>query len=152
MCIRGLALAVYNPKGEILVLQEHESKPHLGKLPGMHSIPMETFEPDELDRSCMARLIEQELSGVDISAVLALRHPVGKYQVVRGVWVDLYFAKTENNRLPKPNGEVGNYRWLSSEKALLLWLRQGAWEMISDSMQNKSNVICMHCRTPEAQH
>ena len=57
--VRGVALIVENPEGKILVLQECESKPHLGKYPGMFSIPMETSKPNEpveiTEISCSAR-------------------------------------------------------------------------------------------------
>jgi len=64
--VRGVALIVQNPAGEILVLQEHESKPRFGKYCGMFSIPMETSEPNETDHCTIARLIKEELPGLDI--------------------------------------------------------------------------------------
>ena len=151
--VRGVALIVQNPKGEILILQEYETKPRFGKYCGMFSIPMETLEPDEPDHHAIVRLIKEELSGFDFSFDGALRAHIGAYRIVSHVWVNLYSARTTNTHLPDSknpkNKEVGNYRWTDPKKALDLWLRQGAREMISDFIDNKKGVLCRRCRTPQ---
>lgn len=150
--VRGVALIVQNPRGEILVLQEHESKPHLGKYPGMFSIPMETSKPSEPDSCAVVRLIKEELPGLRLVADGTLNAPIGSYRVVPRVWVRLFCIKADNANLPDSddsnNKEVGNHQWVVPEKALSLWLRQGAHEMISDFIGNKKGVLCKYCRTP----
>ena len=149
--IRGVALIVYDPDDNILILQEYESKPHIGKYSGMFSVPMETSEPDELDFHAIVRLVVEELQGFDILITDTLLLRIGSYQIVPDVWVNLYSIETVNNHLPDfnpKNKEVGNYRWMRPEEALLLWLRQGAREMISDFLNNKKGVLCESCRAP----
>lgn len=150
--IRGVALIVQNPKGEILILQEYETKPHFGKYCGMFSIPMETSMLDEPDRGAITRLAKEELPGLDLPIDGTLRTRVGAYRIVPNVWVNLYSVMTTNARLPDSknpkNKEVGNYQWIFPEEALNLWLRQGAREMISDFVNNKKGVLCRHCHTP----
>ncbi len=151
--VRGVALIIQNPEGKILVLQEYESKPHLGKYPGMFSIPMETSKPNEPDHCAVARLIDEELPGLGLSIDGALGVHVGSYRIVPRVWVKLFFIKASNAKLPDSddpkNKEVGNHQWVSPEKALDLWLRQGAHEMISDFVGNKKGVLCKYCRIPK---
>jgi len=151
--IRGVALIVQNPEGKILVLQEYESKPHFGKYPGMFSIPMETSKPNESDYCAVARLIKEELPGLDFPVDGTLQVRIGSYRIVPRVWVKLFFVKASNARLPDSEGstgrEVGSYQWLDPQKALDLWLRQGAREMISDFIGNKKGALCRHCHTPK---
>jgi len=150
--VRGVALIVENPEGKILVLQECESKPHLGKYPGMFSIPMETSKPNEPDHSAVARLIDEELPGLDlpIDGMLAR---IGSYRIVPRVWVKLFFTKARSTDLPTPkdskNKEVGDHQWVVPEEALGLWLRQGAHEMISDFVGSRKGVLCKYCRAPK---
>lgn len=151
--IRGVALIVQNPKGEILILQEYQTKPHLGKYCGMFSIPMETSEPGEPDYHTVVRLVREELPGCDfLCGSVPLTH-IGVYRIVPHVWVNLYSITTTDNRLPdsekKEDEEVGNYQWIFPTKALNLWLRQGACEMISDFVDNKSGVLCRYCCDPQ---
>jgi hypothetical protein len=133
--ICGVALIVQNPEGEILVLQEFQSKPHFGKQSGMFSIPMETAEPEELDISALIRLVREELPGFNLPLCELPKH-IGSYQIVPQTLVNLYFIKTNNGNLPvcedSQNKEVGNHQWILPEEALELWLRLGAKEMISD--------------------
>jgi len=147
--VRGVALIVQNPEGEILVLQEHESKPRFGKYHGMFSIPMETSEPNETDRCTITRLIEEELPGLDLPIDGTPEAHIGSYRIVPRVWVKLFFIKAGNAHLPdledSKNNEVGNHQWIVAEKALSLWLRQGAREMIRDFIGNKRGVLCRHC-------
>ncbi len=151
--VRGVALIVQNPKGEILVLQEYESKPHFGKYCGMFSIPMETSEPNEADCCTIARLIKEELQGFDIPIDGAPEALIGSYRIVPRVWVKLFFIRGKSARLPNLGGleskEVGNHRWLDPQKTLGLWLRQGAREMISDFISNKKGVLCRYCLAPK---
>jgi len=149
----GVALIVQSPEGEILILQELESKPRFGKYSGMFSIPMETSKPNEPDNSAIARLIEEELPGLDLSVDGKFEACLGAYRIVPRVWVKLFFIKAGNASLPNPddseNREVGNYQWVNPKEALGLWLRQGAWEMIKDFMGNKKGVLCRYCRAPK---
>ncbi|MEK7664957.1 MAG: NUDIX domain-containing protein [Patescibacteria group bacterium] len=151
--VRGVALIVQNPEGKILVLQEHESKPHFGKYSGMFSIPMETSKPNESNYSTVVRLIGEELPGLDLPIDGVLKAYIGDYRIVSGVWVKLFLIKANNAYLPdsenSKNKEVGNYQWMNPEKALNLWLRQGAREMINDFMSNKKGVLCRYCCAPE---
>ncbi|HCC59891.1 MAG: hypothetical protein A2402_00680 [Candidatus Staskawiczbacteria bacterium RIFOXYC1_FULL_37_43] len=150
--IRGVALIVQNPKGEILILQEYETKPRFGKYCGMFSVPMETSEPDESDYHAIVRLSEEELPGLDFLFDGVLQARIGSYQIVSHVWVNLYSVRATNARLPdskdSKNKEVGNYRWTSPKKALNLWLRQGAREMINDFIDNKKGALCKCCCPP----
>jgi hypothetical protein len=151
--IRGVALIVENPEGQILVLQEYETKSHLGKCCGMFSIPAETSEPGEPDSSAIVRLVKEELPGFDSLIDGALLTRIGAYRIVPRVWVNLYSARVNSTRLPDSKGlagkEVGNHQWISPAEALNLWLRQGAREMIGDFIANKKRVLCRHCCAPE---
>lgn len=153
--IRGVALIVKNSKEEILILQEYETKPHIGKYCGMFSIPMETSKPNEPDQCAVSRLIEEELPGFNLGPYIedTTQSHVGIYRIVPHVWVNLYSITTSNSYVPdfrnSKNEEVGNYQWLSPKEALSLWLRRGAWEMIDDFMHNKRWVLCRYCHAPE---
>ena len=150
--IRGVALIVQNPKGEILILQEYESKPYFGKYRGMFSIPMETSKPDESDIRAVARLIEEELPGFGFPLEEIVPAHIGIYRIVPHVWVNLYSVRAATVQLPSNNSEsmeVGNYQWMRPENALNLWLRQGAREMIEDFVNNKKGMLCRRCRIPE---
>lgn len=147
--IRGVALIVQNLEGKILILQEYETKPHLGKYCGMFSIPMETSKPEESDYYAIVRLIREELPGFNFLPENIIRSRIGIYRIVPHVWVTLYSIKTGVQHFPNPkSSEVGNYQWIEPKKALDLWLRQGAWEMISDFMDGKKEVLCRCCRAP----
>jgi len=150
--IRGVALIVQNPQGKILVLQEYETKPHLGKYCGMFSIPAETSEPDESDHCAIIRLIKEELPGFNLPFENVLQSHIGIYRIASHVWANLYSIRITNTCLPDSknsrNKEVGNYQWIDPKKALSLWLRQGAWEMINDFISNRKGVLCRYCRTP----
>lgn len=147
--IHGVALIVVNNKEEILILQEYETKPFLGKYSGMFSIPMETSGPGESDDSTLTRLIQQEIPGLNFSLDDALNSFIGIYRIVPNVWVTLYAIKTRDLFLPQiKSSEVGNYQWLTPRTALSLWLRQGAWEMINDFLGGKKGVFCLNCQTP----
>jgi len=145
---RGVALIVQNSIREILILQECRSKPHIGKLAGMFSIPMETCWPGESVRSAVVRLVKEELPGVDIPVSDAITY-IGSYRVVPRVWARLFFIKAKTDALPEGESEeVDNHQWVAIDKALDLWLRQGAYEMISDFAENIRGALRMHCRAP----
>ena len=150
--IRGVALIVQNPQGKILVLQEFKAKPYFGKYCGMFSIPMETSEPNEPNYFTILRLVREELPGFSFPSKNVLQSHIGIYRIASHV-CNLYFVKVADDRLPDSKNskskEVGNYQWMDPEKALDLWLRQGAWEMINDFINNKKGVFCRHCRTPQ---
>lgn len=149
--VRGVALIIQNSdsEGEILILQEYETKFQLGKYSGMFSIPMETSYLEETDYCALLRLIQEELPGFDLALEQALQSRIGIYHIVPHAWVTLYSAKMNNKCLPRPESrEVGNYQWVNPEKALSLWLRQGAWEMINDFMNGRKGVFCHDCRAP----
>lgn len=137
----GVALIVQNPHGGILILQEFKSKPRIGKCSGMFSIPMETSQDGESDTETLERLKREELLGMTIPKKHAY---VGRYEVVKDIWVTLYATSTLQGilpHLPDNKGEVGNHRWMEPEKALSLWLRQGAKEMIEDYMKGLKNSV-----------
>jgi 8-oxo-dGTP pyrophosphatase MutT (NUDIX family) len=147
--IRGVALVVVNPDDEVLILQEFESKPHLGKYPGMFSIPMETSRPGEADRSALVRLVAEEAPG--LGDKLEIREErLGVYRIVPHVWVSLYGATAIDAALPDQQGgesEVGNHAWVSPTEAVALWLRQGAAEMLEDYIAGRTGVVRRWCRT-----
>lgn len=147
--IRGVALVVTNPRSEILMLQEFEDKPHIGKLRGMFSIPMETSREGETQIDTVKRLPHEELPGLQLQQLPGAY--IGAYCVVPNVWVTLYTVATESFDLPAESecSEVGNYRWSTPHDALALWLRQGAPEMIEDFAAGRRNVICTACRPPK---
>lgn len=151
----AVALIVQNSEGKILILQEYETKPHFGKYCGMFSIPMETSKPDELDHCAIVRLIREELPGFNFTFDIenVAQSHIGTYQIIPHVRVNLYSIRTANAYLPDlknlKSKEVGNYQWIYPKEALNLWLRQGAWEMINDFMNNKKGVLCRYCRTPQ---
>jgi len=146
--IRGVALILENDESEILILQEFQSKPHFGKYAGMFSIPMETSEPGEPDISALDRLVSEELVVMDPRHLDIQERYVGRYQIVKNVWVSLYVKRaTGVITLPqsKNGGEVGNHRWITPQKAYALWLRRGAFEMLSDYISGRSGVTCEYC-------
>lgn len=149
--VRGVALIIVNPKGEVLILQEFESKPHFGKYPGMFSIPMETSDPGEPDDSTLRRLIVEELPGCQSYKINLMEKRAGIYQIVNNVWVSLYVGRVKNS-FPTTQSdkttEVGNHEWVAPRKALTLWLRQGASEMLSDYIHDRSEVIRENCSSP----
>lgn len=145
-----MALIIQNPEGKILVLQEYETKPHLGKYRGMLSIPMETSRPKEPDLNTITRLLGEEVPGFDLQPEEILQSRIGIYQIVPRVWVTLYWTKTMRQHLPnQKSSEVGNYQWVDPREVLDFWLRQGAREMISDFLEGEKEVFCRHCRAPE---
>lgn len=148
---RGVALIVQNLEGEILILQEYDTKPHLGKYRSMFSIPMETSKQDESDYSAISRLIQEELPGFNLPPEKIIKSHIGIYRIVPHVWVTLYSIKTTTSDLPNSkSSEVGNYQWVDPKSALNLWLRQGAWEMIKDFINGKKDVSCRYCRAPSS--
>lgn len=151
--IRGVALIVQNPEEKILILQEYETKSHFGKYCGMFSIPMETSRSNESNYYAIVRLIKEELPGFNLPIKDILRSHIGAYRIASHIWVNLYSVMTTNNCLPDSknvrNNEVGNHQWIYPKEALNFWLRQGAWEMINDFINNKKRVLCKFCRTPQ---
>lgn len=146
--IRAVALMVVNPHGDVLTLQEFVAKPHVGKYPGMFSIPMETRRLGEDDRAALKRLVEEELPGLDADLEVSDR-PIGVYRIVPHVWVKLYLAQMARDTLPcqREDMDVGNHAWRTLEEATTLWLRQGALEMLTDYQQGLSGVIRRRCGT-----
>jgi predicted NUDIX family NTP pyrophosphohydrolase len=140
--IRGVALIVKNPKGEILILKELESNLQTGKQAGMFSIPMETLENQEDDASALIRLIEEELPGFKAD-IQVKPVSMGVYYLTTGASASLYVALMPNFSLPVAdvNSEVGEHRWINPVGALDLWLRQGAREMIADYIAGVSGII-----------
>ena len=154
--VRGVALIVSNPRGEILIIQELQTKPHLGKYTGMFSPPMETSRERERDCSTIVRLIDEELPGL-AGHIKIENERQGVYRIVPGVWVSLYVGQTRDSRLPTPDArskeEVGTYLWVPPCEAITFWLRQGAGEMLTDYVEHRNKVVCRHCRPailPEA--
>lgn len=131
--IRGVALVIVNPAGEILIGQEFEPKPWLGKFFGNFSIPKETCEPGESWEDTVRRITEpnEELEGFAFELPVTW---IGRYQIVPDVWVRLCATKTNSFALPtvQVTAGVGNHQWMLPTEARKLWLRQGAAEMISD--------------------
>ncbi|MBI5405382.1 MAG: NUDIX hydrolase [Candidatus Kerfeldbacteria bacterium] len=146
--IRGVALIVINPSGHIMVLQELEDKPHLGKYAGMWSIPMETLEPSETHYAGLRRLMTEELPGLRVEHLSLDCAPIGCYRIAAQVWVTLYVARASTFDLPKPNGdrEVGQHEWVPIAEGLNRWLRRGAAEMIEDYADRYSQVRRTACR------
>lgn len=147
--IRGVALVVTEPVGTILMLEEFESKPHLGKYAGMTSIPMETCRPGEPHPQTLARLVEEELPGLGEHLTI---HPerIGWYRIVPRVWVALYRAEVREPVVPGGDGgEVGNYVWQFPADVLGTWLRQGAREMVEDFVTGCHGVVRRVCQAVE---
>lgn len=153
--LRAVALIVANPAGEILVLQETVDKPHIGKHAGMWSIPMETCEVGQDFAAALRQLHEQELGGLPSIQIPGRR--IGTYRVVPNVWAELHAAMSSTYHLPQVSGdnpEVKNHQWVSIQKALDLWLRRGALEMIRDYARGLENIcrrFCSEVRTQERQ-
>lgn len=147
--VRGVALIVVNPSGEVLVLQEFHAKPHFGKYAGMLSIPMETSRSGEPDHAALERLVAEELPGL-ASRLKIHGERFGVYRVVPRVWVSLYTARAEDAALPiltpADSREVGNHAWMLPENAMALWLRQGAREMLSDYIHGRMGTVCRRCQ------
>src|ERR1035437_1708478 len=122
--IRGVALIVSNPSCEILIIQELQTKPHIGKYAGMFSPPMETSQKGERDHSAITRLINEELPGLAGHIQIEDKRR-GVYRIVPGVWVSLYIGQVQNSLLPtsdeQSRKEVGEYLWVSPRDALALW-------------------------------
>lgn len=142
--VRGVALVITNPVGEILILQEFEHKPHLGKFFGMFSIPMETSLPGEDDDSALRRLLEEEVPGLAVTISLK----IGTYLITPTVLVTLYTGEVNTTQLPAkaPEEEVGGHQWKIPKDAQGLWLRQGAAEMLEDYTEGKISVHQRACR------
>lgn len=150
--VRGVALIVRSPRDwrEVLVIQELESKPQLGKYTGMFSIPMETSRLGESDVSALSRLMEEELPGLG-PHVTVERERRGIYRITRRVWVSLYGAVARTRSLPSlPTAEVGGYSWMDVGDVLRLWLRQGAREMLADYIARREAVLCRKCKSASA--
>lgn len=151
---RGVALIISNPRDEILIIQELQTKPHFGKYAGMFSPPMETSQKGERDCSTVGRLIDEELPGL-AGHIKIEDERCGVYRIVPGVWVSLYVGHLSSSCLPTPTEssrkEVGGYAWVFPDKALTFWLRQGAREMLTDYIENRKNVVCRFCRPPATQ-
>jgi len=149
--VRGVALIVSNPRREVLIIQELQTKPHLGKYAGMFSPPMETSHKGEPDHSVIARLIDEELPGL-ANFITVESERRGVYRIVPRVWVSLYAGHIQDSLLPTPDErseeEIGGYTWMLPKDAITLWLRQGAREMLSDYIKNKSGAVCRHCCPP----
>lgn len=145
--VRGVALVVASSRGHILVLQELQSKPHLGKYSGMYSVPMETSNPEESDESALKRLLSEELTGLELAELS--ERPIGWYMIVPGVKVTLYTSQAVDDRLPTYGvglPEVTNHQWVPVTEVRKLWLRQGAYEMLSDYIEGRTGVSCLQCR------
>lgn len=153
--VRGVALIVSNPRHEVLIIKELQTKPHLGKYAGMFSPPMETSLAGEEDHSAIIRLVDEELPGL-AGRIQIESGRRGVYRIVPGVWVSLYAGQVQDSLLPTPDEkskeEIGGYIWVSPENALALWLRQGAREMLSDYSENRNNIVCRHCCQPVSSH
>ncbi len=151
--VRGVALIVSNPRREILIIKELQTKPQYGKYAGMFSPPMETSHDGEKDAETLKRLIDEELSG--LAGHIHIRGGRrGVYRIVPKVWVSLYVGETQSLLLPTPDAtseEIGEHLWVLPKNALTLWLRQGAREMIADYIENQNDVICRHCCSPTLQ-
>jgi hypothetical protein len=149
--IRAVSLIVIHPAGgKILILEERNNKPHLGKYAGMFSIPMETSHPGEADFLALLRLHQEELPGLLLESLPGIL--VGEYQVVPGARANLYAttATTSSLHLPRLfcDPDVGNHQWVSPQKAMSLPLRQGAFEMIGDFVAGLQNVVRTECNAP----
>ncbi len=59
--LRGVALFLSNSTGEMFVVRERQSKPKIGKIADMISIPMETIEPGESPEAALERLLREEI-------------------------------------------------------------------------------------------
>lgn len=145
--IRGVALIVSNPHREILIVKELQTKPHYGKYAGMFSPPMETSHDGERDSSALGRLVAEELPGLTGHIEIDGERR-GVYRIVPRVWVSLYIGQTQDFLLPIPDkksGEIGEHLWVPPQNVLMLWLRQGAREMILDYIEDRSGVVCRYC-------
>ncbi len=144
--LRGVALMIVNPEGAILLLQELEAKPDLGKYVGIYSIPMETIEEGEDEQEALARLIAEELGGLPVEVEPEYR---GLYWIAPYARASLYVGRTKTNRLPigpQKLGEVDGYQWVSPKKALEFWVRRGVREMLADYIGGRSGVTRRYCR------
>ena len=149
-CIRGVALIAVNPLHEVLVGKELQPKPHLGKYPGTCSPPMETLHRGESQIDALKRLIQEELDGLPGIEIESIPH--GEYWIA-SARATLYVGHTRSSRLPalgKGMSDVGGHRWIRPEDALGLWLRRGAWEMLSDYIWGRTGVVCHYCRPVSA--
>lgn len=143
--VRAVALIVENLDGAIMVLQEFETKPYLGKYTGMYSIPMETLQPNEPNNEALQRLIREELSG--LAGIVVRPERVGIYRIVPGAWASLYLGKFERVVLPETqSSEVGNHSWLDPQAVFSLWLRPGAREMVEDFVAGRWPLVRRHCQ------
>lgn len=145
--LRGVALIVENPEGEILVLRELKSKPWLGKWAGMYSIPMETIKTSESDKETLQRLRREELGDLEVEIE---SEPRGTYQVVRIARLKLYVGRTKTKTMPNVNGskEVDQHQWKAPRTALDMWVRRGVREMLEDYIAGAKGVfrICRPAR------
>lgn len=147
--VRGVALIVTNPAKRILVLQEFQDKPELGKRAGMFSVPMETIYAGENDRTAFQRLGCEELPGVLAPGFAT--EPIGEYWITPNALAYLHTAQAESDALPTvPThlSEVGNHRWVSMQEVRKFWYRQGVDEMLEDFLAGRRDVVRKKCRRP----
>ena len=148
--VAGVGLIATTTDEQVLLIRENEEKLHLGKVPGMVSFPMETSEPGEEPLATMARLIHEEIPGMELYLQLDLK-PAGIYQVVAGIWVLVFWA--DSNTGPQwpwglPHGDVDTPHWEPLDVAVTRNLRQGAKEALLDRIARKRNVVCRRCEVP----
>ena len=153
--VRGVALVVRNPRGEILLVEEGETKPEFGKYAGMFSPPMETllYRKEPL-LTAVGRLIAEEIPGFSGHITVEEKWR-GVYCLDAGPIAALFVGETARTDLPSPSqsgGEVNGHRWVHPREALEKWLRAGAWEMIVDYLEDREGVIRRRCFPPMPLH
>jgi hypothetical protein len=125
-----------NWKKEVLILREKQTKPALGKMAGMYSIPMETVRISEGENACEAlkRLVEEEIPCYTGQVEFA-RDWHYAYCIPPNIWVLLYTGFTWRIDTPvidPSSEEVGEHEWVSPSTLLQLWVRKGVREMTED--------------------
>jgi 8-oxo-dGTP pyrophosphatase MutT (NUDIX family) len=142
---------IITSRDKVFLIQEKEEKLHLGKLAGMLSFPMETREKGESCEETLARLLQEEAPGLEKHLTVE-EEPSGFYQVVRDIWLLVYWADISEPRLPMGtfHGDVQNPHWAPLSEAMNLNLRRGAKEALFDRIERKRQIVRNHCEEPQA--
>ena len=119
--INGVGLLQFDGLGRMFLLEELIAKPHINKLAGMLSCPLETMKPDESKDRALERMIFEEI-GVEITPTPkifdTLLIPLSEeYSVL----LSMYVGKSDESFISYPNDtDVKHFGWMYPVNVLRL--------------------------------